>query len=72
MAWKKTGGIAAQAPSIKVNSNIRVYLTGFSKREIRPKTRKDSQKDGGEKHGLRAFTMSPLTIVGSYAKRTML
>ena len=49
--------------------NIRVYLTGFLKCRIRPKTRKDSQKVAGEKYEIRVFTIRALTMIRSYANR---
>ena len=52
--------------------NLRVYLNGFWKRRIRPELRKDSQKVVGEKYEVPAFTILALTIVGRYAKRTLL
>jgi len=42
--------------------NLRVYLSGFWNREIRPKAAKDSQKDGGEKYEAGAFTIRALIM----------
>ncbi len=39
-----------------------LYLTGFSNRRNQAKTRKDSQKDGGEYYGDAAFTILALTM----------
>ncbi len=58
-------------PLLWLISNIRVYLTGFSKCRNRPKVRKDSQKYGGEKHELHAFTLIVFIIVSAYMKRTI-
>jgi hypothetical protein len=44
-----------------------LYLTGFLNRRIQPKTRKDSQKCGGEKYGDAAFTIDALTMTRPYA-----
>jgi hypothetical protein len=43
-----------------------LYLTGFLKRGIQPKTRKDSQKAAGEKYGDAAFTILALTMIRLY------
>ncbi len=43
-----------------------LYLTGFLKHRIQPKTRKDSQKVAGEKYGGAAFTMLALTMIRLY------
>jgi hypothetical protein len=61
---------AASRAALWLIANIRVYLTGFSKRRKQPKVRKDSQKCGGEKHELRAFTISALSMISAYAKGT--
>jgi len=53
-------------------SNLLVYLNGFWKRGIRPKTAKDSQKVAGEKYGDPPFTKYKLTIVAPYAGGTIL
>ncbi len=42
---------------------LRVYLNGFWKRGIEPKTRKDSQKVAGGKYEVRAFTMLALSML---------
>ena len=47
--------------------NLRVYLKGFWKRGIRPKTRKNSQKVAGRKYEESAFTISALTMAAAYA-----
>jgi len=46
------------------------HTTGFWKRRIRPKTRKDSQKCGGGKYCVRAFTIAVLTMLRAYTKVT--
>jgi len=53
-------------------SNLLVYLNGFWKRGIRPKTAKDSQKVAGEKYDGPPFTMCALTMVAPYAVGTIL
>jgi hypothetical protein len=54
---------------ITVNPKLQLYLTGFWKRRIRPKARKNSQKDGGGKYENPAFTMAALTMMGPCTKR---
>jgi hypothetical protein len=63
-AWNDTGR------ALWLIRNIRPYLTGFSKRVIRPETGKDSQNHGGGKYAVCAFTISVLTMIGAYAKNT--
>jgi hypothetical protein len=52
-------------------AKFHIYLNGFWSRGIKPKTRKDSQKAVGEKYEIRAFTISALTTMRAYAKRTI-
>jgi hypothetical protein len=50
---------------------LRVYLNGFWKRGIEPKTRKDSQKVAGEKYEPRALTTLALSMLSQYATLTL-
>jgi hypothetical protein len=50
--------------------NLRVYLNGFWKHGIRPKTAKDSQKVAGRKYEDLAFTKRALSMMAVLEKRT--
>jgi hypothetical protein len=64
---------ASQAVPVRWRSEwlirkLRVYLNGFGKHGIWPKTAKDSQKVAGEKYAACAFTMPSLTTITPYAR----
>jgi hypothetical protein len=47
---------------LMLTQNLRVYLTGFYKRGIQPKTGKNTQKTAQRRHRGLPFTMPALTI----------
>jgi hypothetical protein len=51
--------------------DLQIYLNGFWSHGIRPEAGKDSQKCGGGKYEVLAFTMPAFTMMGPYAKRTI-
>jgi hypothetical protein len=60
---KRSPGLPAGACFISwLIRDLQIYLNGFWNRGIRPKTAKDSQKDGGEKYEDPALTKPALTM----------